>query len=145
MCIYVLQNVSWLSTHCVLIWLRNNPSMVSPALVTVSKIDKKFMWRWVRGIASTTFWAWGWLPQWSRRLWCVYMGVSDECLYNTDRQLLKRLRTFCRNPAALRARNFKASQSLTRSFILVNLCITFSSSFASIWFYVVDLASCLTF
>jgi len=38
--------------------------------------------------------------------------MSDECLYNTDKQLLKRLRMLCRNPASLRASNFKASLHL---------------------------------
>jgi len=29
---------------------------------------------------------------------------ADECLYNTERQLLKRLRTYCKDPATLRRR-----------------------------------------
>ena len=53
---------------------------------------------------------------------CLWCFALDECLYNTDKQLLKRLRTLCRNPATLRARNFKASHLL----ICINeLCIRY--------------------
>ena len=42
--------------------------------------------------------------------------VTDECLYNTDKQLLKRLRTYCRNPTAVRSRQLQASHSIVQSF-----------------------------
>lgn len=40
----------------------------------------------------------------------MHVQCSDECLYNTDKQLFKRLRTYCRNPAALRAKQFNVSR-----------------------------------
>jgi len=69
----------------------------------------------IRVIMVTFFTYWffvTWFCAWAIDVLCN-CTCSDECLYNTDKQLLKRLRTFCRDPAALRARKFKVKKEIS--------------------------------
>ena len=43
-----------------------------------------------------------------RLIW-FWMSCADECLYNTEKQLLKRLKVLCKYPAVIRDKPFQVS------------------------------------